>query len=697
MNKLKIYQKIHDIAHQGQQDGSIYTRADLAYDLQELGISQDTVEVGWLVWEAYQHFKNDNAIKSFFYDNDKKVSLVDEYQVDHLISQNNDALFPLLRDKLKDGNRSIERLNQAITQTMNGSIGKTGSNVLNTVMGTQGVVNVRNEATFVFNNYSQLIGNYDDVKSSIKYLIADFTKLRSYVCNIYQQYAMVLTDAFGDSIKAVAPELFDFDSVEWLDVQSMLQTIKLDYDKITERCSMLMSDISGSFTDSIKQASSSYRVAGNKQTGLLLAALNMVSHYVNAGQKTNELKQELLSLKNSVKHDVTLIKGDLIRLLVIYKSLNDLYIPQSETFCRFSKQVLTTEWQRLEDALYGNTAIKQMKQRRDEILAESKEVEKEMTDAEMNISYYTSHINECQQLLDSLRPQYEQAKQSKPQKPFFLINLFTFGASGKKYNRAIYDWNMACKPVISRFEDLQVDVKLDQDELLMHQTSFTQNKKRSEELKRELKQQSKLIMDNIKVDTSTRVKMLPHLEAMVQMLRLAREIANSKLDSKLTKTVSIDRKDTELPAELRQRINAFADSVRTLAENNYYLNSQQAPSVPEETGYTPELQEAENTAIQNTINLFESWGHLQAMKAQSAIAHKKYDEELERLQDEFRKNLSDIDNKSSILRKSLQKINTAQNHEQLKEGLLSLLGENNKAFTEKDWDDFLNGDKTIEL
>ena len=105
MDKLKIYQRIHDIAHQAQQDGSIYTRADLAYALRVLGISQDTVIIGWLVWEAYQYFKNDDVIKSFFYDNDKKVSLVAEYQVDHLISEKDDTLFTLLQNKLQEAKK----------------------------------------------------------------------------------------------------------------------------------------------------------------------------------------------------------------------------------------------------------------------------------------------------------------------------------------------------------------------------------------------------------------------------------------------------------------------------------------------------------------------------------------------------------------------------------------------------------------
>ena len=67
--------------------------------------------------------------------------------------------------------------------------------------------------------------------------------MRGQICTLYRQYAMTLTDAFGDSIKAISPDLFDFDSIEWLDVQGMLQNVKLDYDRITEKCSILMSDI----------------------------------------------------------------------------------------------------------------------------------------------------------------------------------------------------------------------------------------------------------------------------------------------------------------------------------------------------------------------------------------------------------------------------------------------------------------------
>ena len=325
----------------------------------------------------------------------------------------------------------------------------------------------------------------------------------------------------------------------------------------------------------------------------------------------------------------------------------------------------------------------------------------------MSIAYYTAHIAECNQLLDSMRPQYQQAKSSKPDKPFFLTNLLTLGASGKRYNRDIYEWNMTCQPVISRFDDLQIDMKLDNDELTLQQNEWKKNEQRRNELKQELNRRNRQMMDAINVSPDIRLKMLPHLEAIVRLLRMAREIANSKLDSKLTRTVSIARQDTEVPAEVQQNISRFAQVVREQAvmDNNDTLQALDLtpPSAPDThpSSVTEEdvnqLTTAGNEAVRRTVDLFEAWSQLQTKRAQSALAHKAYDRELEKLQNEFKRNLADIDNKSAVLRESLRRINTAQNHEQLKEGLLSLTGKDNAALSAQEWEDFLNGNKTIEL
>ena len=112
MDKLKIYQKIKELSH---QKGTVYTRADLAYDLQQLGISNDCFEVGILVWEAYQYFNQDNSIRTCFYDNEKKGLLVDEYQADGLIAKNEtDCLFKLEQQRLQNWNKSLNSVNKSV-------------------------------------------------------------------------------------------------------------------------------------------------------------------------------------------------------------------------------------------------------------------------------------------------------------------------------------------------------------------------------------------------------------------------------------------------------------------------------------------------------------------------------------------------------------------------------------------------------
>lgn len=713
MDNNRIYQKIYDIASQLLKENAVYTRADLAYELQDFGIKADSFEIGMLVWKAYKYFNDNEAIRHSFYDNEKKDPLVDEYRTDYLIETNdNTSLFPLLQQKLAKGNQALNQLENTVTQTLREQAVSGSISTLNTLTGTQGIVKVKNEATAVFNLYSELVGNYDDAKHQIQAVTTDFVKLRGQICDTYRQYALVLTDAFGDSIKTVSPELFDFDSIEWLDVHGMLQNVKLDYDKINEKCSTLMSSITDSFAQSLKTASQSYKAAGSKQIGLVLAGLNMVSHYIDAGQKTAELKQDLLTLKNSVKHDVTLIKGDMGRLFVIYKTLNDLYIPQAEAFCRFSKQVLSGEWQQLTQALYADTDIQSLKEERDEALESYKTLEREMTDEQLNIDYYTTRIEECRQLLDGMQTQYQQAQASKPEKPFFLTNLLTLGSAKQKYNRNIYDWNQACAPVISQYEEMQTDMKLDSDELEQLQQHLNENKRTHQLLKEKLHRLNREIMNNINVSPALQMKLLPHLESMVKLLRIAREIANSKLDNKLVKTVSITRQNTELPQELKQNLQLFADTLREhtsidyeTAKNSFYAVSDEYPTDSRQStsdGNVTEadfaqLSDAENTAIQNTVNLLESWSRLKAMQEQSAIAHQAYDKELEKLQEAFRNNLADIDNRGVILRESLKKINTATSEEELKEGLLSLAQKEGESFSKEEWDEFLNGTKTIEL
>ena len=264
---VQLYKKIYEIAHSLERQGQFYTRADLAFELKEFGIKRDSHELNLIVRNAYMHYDNDSAIKNVFKDNSLVDSLVSLGDIEDMMEHgDNSALFPVLRDRLKKGDDTLEALEKLIPVAVGGvrkqSGGDTG--IMSILVGSKGVADVQKEASDIFSRYSEMVGGYEDAKVQVMSLVSDFMMLRAQICEIYRRYSMMLVDVFGDSIKSVEPQLFDFNRIEWLDTAGMLKDIKLEYDKVIERCAALMSTISDNFGQSLKAASGAYRASGDR-------------------------------------------------------------------------------------------------------------------------------------------------------------------------------------------------------------------------------------------------------------------------------------------------------------------------------------------------------------------------------------------------------------------------------------------------
>lgn len=716
MDKEKVYGKIRDIARELQDAGETYTRADLAYELADCGVEGDGPEVGSLVWEAYNHYGGDKAMETVFVGNDGREPIVFESYLDSLIGEGDvDALQPLLKQKLDNARELIDQLDSAVDMLFEGRIDPAALRSLaSAVVGTSGVEAVQAEASTLFEGYSHMVGAYDEARHGVKTVMADFVALRSQVCDIYLRFSTLLIDVFGDRIRAVSPQLFDFDFVEWLDVHGMLEQVRLDYDRIATKCQALMGDIQDSFAKSLEASGSLYRQAGGKQAGLIVAGLGMLTHYMAAGTRTNELRQDLVVLKNSVARDAAQIKGDNGRLAVVYKTLNDLYVPTAESFCRMSHNVLQGEWEGIEAALYATPAAQELKQERDRVLADYREAERVMTDAQLNIDVYTARIEANKQLLASLEGQYEQAKESKPKKP-----LMAFGPAGKRYNRDLYEWNSVCRPVISRYEDLQTDVKLDSDELQAMHDLLRQGSERHAALKEELGRLNARMMEALHASPEVQQAVMPHVEDMVKLLRTARQIAESKLDAQLMRTVRIDAVDVALPADVQQGLGNLSATLRQAASASAGSMRRAVRSAMDDAGgYLPEgdgvesadgeapgrgaelagmADAATDAAVEQAVSLVESWAELESMRQRGCMAAKAYGRQLDKLRREFRQRMAAIDDKSAVLREAMRHINTAADDEELKRGLLSLADGDASVFGDGGWEEFIKGNKTVEL
>ena len=712
-DKTTIYDAIRNIAAKLCKDGETYLRADLAYELKQYGIDADSIDVSRLALEAYKYFNNDRNIKQAFVTNDSRSALIDEYQLTDLLDNDNpeDAM-ALASKELAKTSDTLAALKRDIDMNMSLAVAKAASGMMDTVTGTGGVKAVRTEASTLFDRYSKMVGTYHEGEDTVRRNIADFTTLRTDIGTTYQEFAMQLIDIYGDNIKAVAPNLFDFNQVQFLDVDSMLKHTELEYNRISDKCSALIGEISDSFQNSLRSSVAAYKSAGqgNKALGLAMAGLGMLNHYMEAGERTNRLRSDLSVFKTSIKHDSTLIKADLGRLLVIYKTLNDVVIPKADIFLRYASKLMSSDIKAITDSLYDNAEIRPLEEQRRELLAQLKVLDGEINDHLQNIDVYQSLISDITTTLDSKGASYRDAIARKPSKPFFLLNIVTFGKANKDYNRNYAEWDAVCYPLVREYENYQVDLKLDKDELAAHQSDLNSKQQEQHLVKQKLDEVNKQIRSKINASNDTQLKMLPHLRTVIAMLRLGREIMETKLDKKLTGTVSIpDFKSTEkLPADIENNLSLFtstlADNIhadRGMAEallngvDDYRGVDEKDRKYSEED--LAQVTEASELTLQQGMSLLDSALQLKKQQLNGKLASAAYDEAFDKIASDFRKQIKGIDNKSAFVREVMRRANLAKNDDERKQALLMLSELSGQNLSEQEFKDFINGKKQINL
>jgi hypothetical protein len=709
MEDNKIQEKVVELAHQLEGNQQTFTRADLAYELKDLGVEKDSIDVSRIVYEAYDNTK-DEAIAKSFVNNENKRTLVEEYKLNHAINSDDSNLaLTIIKNELSDIDKLAKRIDDLINlANSNFDINSLPSSIMSRIIGTKGATDIQKEAGARMEGYSQMISCYKDMKQNVGVTINDFVNLRAAVDVIYRKYANLLLDTFGDSIKQVLPEMFNFDSLEWMDVDSMNAAIQLEYDSLMKNCTALIADITTAFGTNLTSAASQYKSTGGGKAGLLLAGVAMYSHYTNASQRTMQMKGELITLKGHMHGDSVKIKGDMGRIMVIHKQLNDIFIPEANAFNRYSEQVISKEMKQLNDTLYSSPEIKEMNEKRSQLLSNKSKLIQAITDNQHNIEYYSNHIKECQSTLDSINAQYEEAKSKKPSSPFFLFNLFTFGALGRAYSRNLCEWKANCGPVIDQYETLTEDMKLDTDELNNQKTELSHNQSEFKETDKEVMEINALVKNKIKVDNDLKQKIANHLESIVKLLHLGKDIISNKIDDKYVHCVNIkDPEKQELPAEMRSNLQQYVGNIQglvpkaqSLINEAYDARREKAAKEGKDTSKIDMEETMVNTgamAVGPTLELLSAYGKLKDQKASNKILEADYDKQFEALKSQFNKDMQKIDDKSALLRNILSKINTSSNADQLKEGLCMLADLEGAGITKDKLDAFLSGNGTIEI
>lgn len=707
MDTLKIYSEIKAMADALIKTNSKLPRADVAYNLRKFGIERDSQDISRLIFEAYVHYDNDSNIKESFVNNEFTQFLVDEYDICYLVDENNfDDAVTVLAEKRDRADNSVMLLNSAIDISLN-YISKSKNSILNTITGARGIEVIRDEAKDLLNKYDSMVDVYQLSKSDIKLAITDFIFFREKVLEIYKNYSMALIDIFGDSIKSVSPKLFDFDSIEWLDVQQMVKTIELEYDNIASNATDLMSEIRNSFGEALRSSTGHIGNNNDKSVALIMLGLNLFSHYADTAEKAAVLKKDLLTMKNNVNKDVATIKADLGRLTVIYKLINDVFIPKSKAFSKKSASVLSEELSSLLNSVYQTEELRLLKASRDELLNNQRKLMNSIVDINSNIEYYKSNISTNEGVLKFVSPKYNEAKRLKPVKPFFLLNIFTFGSANKRYHRDVYDWHQKYQKVLSQYEELQVDISLDRDELNTYSKTLEEVKLLYDKTKLDVDKTRKKIIESVSVSDEIKKDVLKYLEPIFSLLHLAKEIIESSLDNKLTRTVMIDDKQMkQLPQELSESIRLFSDNIRqsfvvsdekTQKFITHFRDNDEEEAGKESSDDIKSVNFSQNQAIQKSIGLLETFADLAQMKLQNNISKEHYDIQLNEITSDFNNMIKEIDAESDSLDEALRQINLADDNSELKKALLTLSKNKKSELTYDDINELLKGNKTIEI
>ena len=719
----KVYQAIKTIADELCKENKTYLRADLAFELKKYGIASDSSEVSKLVFDAYRYFHDNGNIAIAFVSNNSRTTLVAEYKLNDSLEQGNkEEALKIAETELALSSSALEQLKEQVELNLNLVLVKGTSKMADIVMGTNGVKDVRSKASTMFDKYTKMVEAYHYAEDSVRGNIEDFTSLRSDIGTVYRDYALKLIDIYGDSIKMVSPDLFDFKRIEWLDVDEMLKYVELEYNKLTEKCAALIGEISKSFRTSLQGSLQAYKSLsnGNKSLGLAMAGLTMLEHYMGASERANRLKSDLSVFQTSVKHDATRIKADMGRLLVICKTLSDVVIPKANVFLRYGEKLLASDLKAMLDALYADETIRPLEEQRKCLLQQMKALDMEMNDHLQNIDVYTSLINDITATLESKQGSYMEAKAKKPSKPFFLVNWITFGMANKNYYRDFAEWNAVCFPLVREYESYQVDLKLDKEELESHREEQIRIKNEYAKLSSELDKVSKEIRSKIVCSDELKLKMLKHLRDMVAMLKLGREIMESKIDEKLVHTVDIPdyREAAKLPADVEQNLSQFTgmladnlhadknmaknllDGVEAYTKDHKKIEGKTAQqNKPAE--YSEEdlamTTEAMEQSLQKGIVLFDSFAKLKAQQLNGKLASAAYDKELKKHADDFKREMAKIDNKSAYLREVFKRINLAGSEEERKQAMELMSDLSGFSLSEQEFTEFINGKKQIEL
>lgn len=255
-NEQRVYGYVKSIAEEQFAKKEMISRADVAYILKEKYKVEcaDGAELSGLVYRAYEALGKPESIRWAISTNGGDKSVVDQYELNIRLGKGEtEQAVAIVEKDLSDSSHWLDEARQKISDVLKLELAQDAAALSKWLQGTSGIEEVKTKSSALMQNYGKMVECYQAAESGVRGDIHDFVELRSDVNARFMQYANALVDVFGDSIRVVAPQLFDFDGVKYLDAASMQQSAQLEFDKLSQNCTLLLGEIASHYSATMSQ------------------------------------------------------------------------------------------------------------------------------------------------------------------------------------------------------------------------------------------------------------------------------------------------------------------------------------------------------------------------------------------------------------------------------------------------------------
>ncbi|MEC4116706.1 hypothetical protein VSP20_06960 [Myroides phaeus] len=566
-NKLrdKYYQLISLFLESRKFKKGVFSRVEIIqYINSNIYKKEDKIEIDFFF---------DEIIKGFFlnFATDKQKEILESYLVktkvesDFLLDALEVDTMPVALDIYKIQEQRIglqnkfEELNSKTPVlsivSFNNSLEKCSDVIANlqeeqvfSITGSSKVEAVGKNAKKVYDSYVELITASSELKYEIQRLFTDFSELRDNLRYLREDYFYIVKLVLEKNLVSDKLEMFDFDRIKWLEYATIQSNLDLEFNNIKSQCSAFydyvennLSKIGDVFNNEVSRISKNFGKSNysskNFKTDLVASgvglAFSAVTQIFDSRSQSKvvveNLRKDIESLKLSFSRDKLKLQTDLVRLIELYNTVKNTFLPTSMKFSNLFYSILENECSTDLSSILKDQEVERLVSKRRELLQETRVLELYLIDKYNVCRELKVYEEDAEVELANYTPLYNYALEQKPdEEQSLFLKIITLNMCTVYLPLYLDKWRDCFVPIEKVYLELVSTYDKKKSEHYENYEQLKEKERRQRTISYELK--------DIEVELKKVLENLNYGNALVNKVEILEKLANT---SKLILETSI--------------------------------------------------------------------------------------------------------------------------------------------------------------